>query len=78
MKTILLDNTEYKIDEYRCYILNNDFQPISYHRVLKGNYKENTKVVTSGHLYVLNYNKLTFTPKFPMTYSEFQLNGNKF
>jgi hypothetical protein len=39
--------------------------------------KENVKLVTQGHLYVLNYNVKTFVPTYPMTYEEFKANGSK-
>lgn len=39
--------------------------------------KENVKLVSQGHLYVLNYNKKTFVPSYPMTFEEYRGNGNK-
>lgn len=42
--------------------------------------KDNFKVITSGHVYVLNYNKNTYTNSKPRTFKEYQemkANGEK-
>jgi len=40
--------------------------------------QENRKVAGGGHVYVLNYNPKTYTPKYPETFEEFRENGSKF
>lgn len=33
---------------------------------------ENTKLITDGHVFILNYNKETYIPKSPETYEEYR------
>lgn len=75
---VLIDGVLNEVDN-NCYVIKNG-QRVSYHGSLgnTGHLKENSKLVSSGHLYVVNYNKDTFVNKFPLTFDEFKQNGDKF
>ena len=84
MKIILIDGEEKEHDGLYVYGLNihgekcrvsfHGYDVLEHHCAIKN---ENVKLVTKGHLYVLNYNSKTFIPTYPMTFKEYQENGNK-
>jgi len=68
---VLIDSKEH-ITQYG-FILNSQNQPASYHKAILdfGNKGKNFKVITSGHVYVLNYDSETYVPKCPETIDEY-------
>lgn len=83
MKTALIDN---KVKEYddQGYVYGLDITGrkcrVSYHSIIAENFRdnrENLKVIASGHVYVLNYNKETHVERSPMTFEEYLNNIKK-
>lgn len=75
--TVLIDKIKYETDGG--YVLNEQKRPIAFHSAIKEHLhtSKNTKLITSGHVYVLNYDESTYVPKSPETYEEYRLAKTK-
>lgn len=72
---VLIDNVEHTADVEGYVYGEDNTSRFSFHSVIKNHAKielENFKVIGSGHVYVINYNKETYKEKFPLTYKEYQ------
>ena len=77
---VLIDNVEKIIDKDGFEVINqwNTAFPVrvaSHINALRGipfGNKENFKVITGGHVYVLNYNPKTYVAEKPFTFSEYR------
>lgn len=72
---VLIDSKEHYVDEHGyVYCMNLGKKvPCSYHSALIGNKRqiENVKVVTGGHLYVMNYNPQTYIQQGARNFNEY-------
>lgn len=75
---ILIDN-EFAIIDNQGFRIGTDIKGrkcrIAYHgHCLRATYagQENFKLITSGHIYILNYNKDTYKPKNALTFEEYK------
>lgn len=71
---VLIDGIEAEIDNM-CYQIK-DGQRVAFHSSLHltGSFPENSKVISGGHVYVVNYNSETYLKKTPETFSEYLSN----
>lgn len=74
---ILLDNEERELND-QLLLMGEDISgrrcPVADHTHLKSvpfEGRENMKVITSGHVYILNYNKNTYVPKNALTFDQY-------
>ncbi len=74
---LLIDNIQHIANDDG-YVLGEDVWgklcPVSFHSILKRYAfinRQNYKLISSGHVYVLNYNENTYIPSGPKTYKEY-------
>jgi hypothetical protein len=73
---VLIDNVVHEADVFG-YVYGKDITGrmcrVSFHDAIASHWikGENFQVITSGHSYVINYNKETFNGKLPLTFEEY-------
>ena len=80
----LVDKIEEEFDS-EGYLIGKEFsgclgQPVAWHRLTVGGhrcFRENRKVIGSGHVYIMNYNPETYIPTHPETFDEYLQSKNK-